>query len=648
MSRRQNTWHRRCPGALAALLAFTLLIPGLSMPKIEAMTPTAPASAGSSFLHGPPAYDSGWVEVNANSSTAFYHNLGGNTDDYVVDVQFWDITESGGDVGVHNRGLGADFAEKVEGVYWQDLTDSSLLLVRTLSDPGAGAVRVRIWVVPDADYDSGWLHLDPGEQTTLTHNLGGDTNDYVVDVQFLSSNPSQGVNQLGLGGDDWSASRTEGAFWHNLDAMFIRVKRNADDASAADQVRIRIWRQPDADYDSGWQNITDVLNLTHALGGPWNDFVVDLQFNDTNGAWGVNQKGLGGDATSGFSPEEHGVYWTNLTANTVQVRRGADDLAAEQVRLRIWASRRPRYDSGWQSIGQGEGKMLTHSLGGTTYPYVVDVQFKDTDADGISGAGVNQWYYGGDTWYDHGEGQHVNSGLWWHSLNDESIFLYRFGNDHNADEVRVRLWIAPDADYDSGWQNIGSSLTLNHNLGGDPDDYVVDLQFNDNIAANPQGINQGRYGGDTFFENGTTSMGLGAYWQELNNSTITVQRLADADLVDAVRVRIWANKQFDYAGSWQSLTTVRTVHHDLDTCPDGLVVDLQFQSGGSEGVHQRGYGGNSIYFGRLYQYGAHWQALTSNTIELYRQADDGYVDQTRVRIWETPGCRIFLPLILRD
>ncbi len=641
--RQQRARQRRCYSLLATLIGIILWTPA-----IQASPKDMASSASSSLVHGPPAYDSGWVEMNPNSSKALFHNLGGNTDDYVVDVQLWDITEMAGDAGVHNRGLGADFAEKVRGVYWQDLTDTEITLVRTLSDPGAGAVRVRIWIVPDVDYDSGWQHLDPGEQTTLTHNLGGDPEDYVVDMQFLSSNPAQGVNQLGLGGDDWGSGRVEGAFWHNLDPTFIRVKRNDDDASAADQVRIRIWRQPDADYDSGWQPIDDVLNLTHALGGPWHDFVVDLQFNDTNGAWGLNQKGFGGDELSGFSPEQRGTYWTNLTANTVQVRRGADDLAAEQVRVRIWASRRPHYDSGWVPFGQGQGKTLTHGLGGTTYPYVVDVQFKDTDADGVSGAGVNQWSYGGDTWYDHDSSQHVNSGLWWHSLTDESLFLYRFGNDRTADEVRLRLWIAPDADYDSGWQNMGSSLPLDHNLGGDPDDYVVDLQFNDNVATYPQGINHGRYGGDTFFENGATAQALGAYWQELNDSTITVKRLADASLVDAVRVRIWANKRFDYTGSWQSMTTVRSVHHALATCPDGLVVDLQFKDDGTVGVHHRAYGGNSLYFGRLYQYGAHWQALTSNHLELYRHADDSYVDQARVRIWETPGCRVFLPLILRE
>jgi hypothetical protein len=636
------------PKAALILVALMLLIAGTSpRSATEAQQP----QPDNRMVSVPPrswAYDSGWVEISPNGSYGFDHNLGGNVDDYVVDVQFWDITESGGDLGIHTRGFGADFSNHVKGVYWQDLTDTNLTLVSTLSNDCISAVRVRIRLQPAADYDSGWRSVNAGSNLSLSHNLGGDPDDYVVDMQFKSSNLSQGVNQLGYGGDDWGAGRIEGAFWHSLTATSIQVSRNFYDPSASAQVRVRIWDRPSPDYDSGWQSITDEISLSHDLGGPWNDFVVDMQMKDTDGAWGVNHRGYGGDQLSAAPTEEHGTYWTNLTSSRIKVHGGEDNESADQVRVRIWASRAPHYDSGWRPFDQGSGQTLTHNLRGTTFPYVMDVQYRDTDADGVSGRGVNQYYYGGDTWYNHGDARHVNSGVWWHSLTDESVFLYRFGDDYAANEVRVRLWIAPDADYDSGWQNIGTSLILNHNLGGDPDDYVVDLQFNDNVAAFPQGINHGRYGGDTYFENGATHRALGGYWQALDETSITVNRLGDASLIDAVRVRIWVNERFDYTGNWQTLATARSVHHDLGTCPDGLVVDLQFQSDGTRGVHNYYYGGNSLYYGGLVHYGAHWQALTGSSIELCRHANDNEVDQARVRLWTTPGCRMVVPLILRE
>ncbi|MBU0491915.1 MAG: hypothetical protein KKA73_13515 [Chloroflexi bacterium] len=636
---------------LSWILVGALLITGLSgwsAPAQSHPQPAAPTLAAGTPLHGTAAYDSGWTAIAANSSQAFYHNLGGDTDDYVVDVQLWDRA---GDAGVHHWGYGSDFGSLMLGVYWQDLTDSRITIVRVIQDLHASAVRVRIWVVPQADYDSDWKPLTVGQDRTFSHNLGGDPDDYVVDMRFRSNNPAQGVNQLRYGGDRWGTDGAdeEGAFWHSLTATSIKAHRNADDVSAAAEVRIRIWRRPSPDYDSDWQPIADEIALRHWLGGPWNDLVVDLQFKDTNDGYGVNQFGYGGDIVSGLPVKVYGAYWLNLTGSRITVRRGDADVAADQVRVRIWASRAPRYDSGWTALGQGGFQTLTHGLEGLPDTYALDVQFKDTAADGSSSAGVNQRYYGGDTWYDHGSAQHVNYGVWWHHLTDESLFLYRFGNDIGADEVRVRLWVAPMPDYDSGWQSIAGSLTLDHYLGGNTDDYVVDLQFLDDTGAAPQGMNHGRYGGDTYVENGATPRGLGAYWHDLTPSSITVARLVDASLVDKVRVRIWVNPSFDYASAWSSVGTVRTYNHNLGLCTDGMVVDMQFQSDSTTyGTHQYNYGGNSIYYGQLYQYGAHWQALTGNAVEVYRRADDNEVDRARVRIWMTPGCRVFLPLVLRS
>jgi hypothetical protein len=467
-------------------------------------------------------------------------------------------------------------------------------------------------------------------------------------MQFRSSNPAQGVNQLQYGGNCFSSPGDgRGAFWHSLTATSIKVHRNSDDTSVAAEGRVRIWRRANPAYDSAWLPITDEITLMHWLGGPWNDLIVDLQFKDTEDGYGVNQLAYGGDLFVDPPIETHGAYWLNLTGSRIKVRRGGDDIAADQVRVRIWANRIPRYDSGWTALAPGGFADLDHGLGGITTTYAIDVQYKDTMADGVSTAGVNQRYYGGDYWYNHGTSQYVMNGVWWHHLTGDSVFLYRYPHDYGADEVRVRLWVAPMPDYDSGWQGIADSLTLDHNLGAHPDDYVVDLQFLDDSGGTPQGWNHHRYGGDTYVENGTTPRGLGAYWRDLTASSITVVRLADADLVDKVRVRIWFNPSFNYASSWQSVSTVGTYNHDLGTYADDMVVDLTFQSDDGYGNHRYNYGGNSVYYGQLYQYGAHWQALTSRRIEVYRQANDNHVDRARVRIWLTAPYQVFLPIVLK-
>ena len=91
--------------------------------------------------------------------------------------------------------------------------------------------------------------------------------------------------------------------------------------------------------------------------------------------------------------------------------------------------------------------------------------------------------------------------------------------------------------YDSGYVSIGQAqtITLTHNLGGDPNDYIVDVHFYDNDG---NGRNHNRYGVDI------TSTGLwaGAYWSRLTSTSIDLFRGGDDITADSIRVRIWVNK----------------------------------------------------------------------------------------------------------
>jgi hypothetical protein len=89
----------------------------------------------------------------------------------------------------------------------------------------------------------------------------------------------------------------------------------------------------------------------------------------------------------------------------------------------------------------------------------------------------------------------------------------------------------PRPAYDSGWQPIakGGKVVLNHNLGGNRDNYVVDLQFK-NISGE---VHNYLYGAMTWAEY------LGAWWEDLTSTQITVQRMTDDEWVYQIRVRIW-------------------------------------------------------------------------------------------------------------
>ncbi|RMF29522.1 MAG: hypothetical protein D6759_13690 [Chloroflexi bacterium] len=507
----------------------------------------------------------------------------------------------------------------------------------------ADQVRIRIWRVTTADYDSGWV-TPPQEVTVLQHNLGGDVDDYWVYLEFWTAGDDEAASRQGYGGDRhyWNGALIdEGAYWYDLTPHSIAVRRGPD-VGYADRIRVRIWRVRTPDYDSGWFSISpnSLTTLYHNLGGPWNDFFVDLQFRG-EGSSAPHHKWYGRDCYyQGVDLVCTGGYWTGLTGSRIQVYRAPDDTDAAQMRVRIWASREPRYDSGWQDIEQDELLPVYHNLGGDPDAYVVDVVGEDPDW------GINHISYGGDT--VSGRSGFLHFGIAWQNLTDTRLNVYRFPHDSTAQQVRARLWIAPFPDYDSGWKDIGQdgALTLQHNLGGSTDDYVVILDFKDDGL---KGINQFWYGGDRVYASDGLNM-RGAYWYGLDSTYIHVHRGADDFSADQVRVRIWRNSRADYESDWRYMGATPYVDfdHHLGQSPGSMVVDLQYRN--NSGIHLHGYG-RDLYKpdgSTLWQIGAYWSRLTSSSIRVARAPDDTSILDARVRIWLVEPRRVFLPLVVRD
>ena len=87
------------------------------------------------------------------------------------------------------------------------------------------------------DYDSYWIPiLYDVEPTILGHSLGGNTDNYMVDLQFRGSNiwnEVSGPNIYGYG--------NYGCYWHNLTDQEVQVTRSHSTNRSTDEVRIRIW-----------------------------------------------------------------------------------------------------------------------------------------------------------------------------------------------------------------------------------------------------------------------------------------------------------------------------------------------------------------------------------------------------------------------
>ena len=89
--------------------------------------------------------------------------------------------------------------------------------------------------------------------------------------------------------------------------------------------------------------------------------------------------------------------------------------------------------------------------------------------------------------------------------------------------------------YDSDWKSIDRDLKLTHNLGGDPNKYVIDLQFKGYV----QGIHQCWYGGNTTVGPDGKFNRIGAFWRNLDGTRIQVTREPHDGNIVWIRVRIW-------------------------------------------------------------------------------------------------------------
>jgi hypothetical protein len=117
-----------------------------------------------------------------------------------------------------------------------DKDDNLIFDVDNSGDVSYGGPNIAAF--PRPAYDSGWVSIDKGSTKTLTHDLGENPDNYVVDMQFMSG--SNGRNQIDYGSDVISPLIQRGVDWRELDGTQIKVHRYRQD-DFAENVRVRIW-----------------------------------------------------------------------------------------------------------------------------------------------------------------------------------------------------------------------------------------------------------------------------------------------------------------------------------------------------------------------------------------------------------------------
>jgi hypothetical protein len=324
--------------ATLAIVALLVLVSAASAsPPPSALGPLDDPKATSSALQGFGFWSSGWRDIAPGGFLTLEHNYGGDPDFYAVDLWFRDLDDG---LGINHKAFGGmEFGEMYWGAAWQKLTATTIELYRFPNDPFADQVLVRIWIPdPGPLYDSGWVDMEPGQASTLTHNLNVDPEQFTVGMRFRDTHAEGiGVNLRAAGGLE-AAGQFYGAAWQALTDTTIQVLRFQDDI-VADQVRIQIYHPDPPVYNSGWRIIQpgEELTLPHNLGGnPLSYIVRAFARDDQPGGRGMNSVYGGGFEANGHF---FGSNWEKLTDSTIGIYRFRNDDMAEgrsAAEVRVW------------------------------------------------------------------------------------------------------------------------------------------------------------------------------------------------------------------------------------------------------------------------------------------------------------------------
>ena len=287
--RKVSIWTAIVTGlALVALFLLAGSVAAISPGPTRVSSDSAPPSAGGTrIVSAASGWSSGWITITPGTFVTLTHDLGGDPDDYAVELWFMD-TDDGG-YGINVRAYGGLEAEgSYYGAFWQHLTNNTIQVVRSANDTFADYVRVRVWVPdPLPDYCSDWTFINPGKTLTFTHGLDKAPDELVVGMVFSST--ARGINNFAYGGIELGPTDYRGAYWSHVDSSTVRVFRYPG-LSIPAQVRVCVTRPDPPDYDSGWVTIAQGVTktLTHNLHMNPNLYLIRLYSKSDDSSFGIN------------------------------------------------------------------------------------------------------------------------------------------------------------------------------------------------------------------------------------------------------------------------------------------------------------------------------------------------------------------------
>ena len=289
------------------------------------------------------SWSSTWVPINQGETLTFSHNLGGDPDDYAVELWFWDEDADG--LGIHRRNYGGLEVDGAWfGAHWQNLTANTVQVYRQPDDATTDRVRIRVSDLPtDPDYASEWKDIDPGQTILFDHNVGITATDLTVALWFSST--ARGIHHYGYGGLAVDGPQEmRGGHWHKLTNNTVLVSRHPHDTDI-EQVRVLVVHGASPQYDSladlgGWRPIAPGTAFTFDHNLNWNPDMMLVRgecYSPTVSARGGIHKWFAGGNHDWFNGGQwQGAYMRNLTSNTVAIARLPDDSVCPRVRVRVY------------------------------------------------------------------------------------------------------------------------------------------------------------------------------------------------------------------------------------------------------------------------------------------------------------------------
>ena len=271
------------------------------------------------------------------------------------------------------------------------------------------------------------------------------------------------------------------------------------------------------------------MTFNHNLGGDPTGYAVELWFRDTDGGFGINRRYYGGMEVAG---QWFGAHWQDLTSNSIDVHRNADDTVADRIRVRVWVPiDPPAFDSGWMDIAPGQTLSVAHDVGAAVEGLTVGLWFKS------AARGIHNYAYGGLSV----DGAQEMLGAHWQNLTSTSVEVVRHADDTDVEQVKVVVVEAAEPDYDSlnalgGWQPMlpGSAYTFEHNLNWAPESLLIRGECLDPMSL---GIHQLYAGGNHGWLSAEQFEGVSL--EQSTRNEITAFRFAFDEFCGKVRVRIW-------------------------------------------------------------------------------------------------------------